>query len=565
MADALTSQPKAEPPALPPWVAGVERRMDELDPELTEDQINIVRGYGQERHYTHGQWMWRAGERDAGLVLVLEGELEIINPRGGEDSIIITHKRGHYGGEIVTMAGRGALVGGRAKGNCRVIHVDTGNLKQMLALESELGEILLVSFIVRRMRMLAESQGSVTLYGDPEEKQTAQLRTFLSRQGTPHSMMEIGDLTENPTLKNEGMNVLPVLQVGDHFFAQPSIRQAAETLGLAAQLDDDMLYDVAVIGGGPAGLAAAVYAGSEGLSVIVIESIAAGGQAGTSSRIENYLGFPTGISGMGLAGRAYLQATKFGAEIAVARSVENITCEDNHAIHLDGGDVVRAKAVVIASGAEYREPPIKDLDRFTGGGVHYGASFIEAQLCRQKEVAIVGGGNSAGQAAIYLAGFAKQVNIVIRSADLTQSMSIYLIDRIERAPNITVMGETEIIEAHGDSRLSHVTTRDRATGETAQMDVNHLFIFIGAVPASSFVPEHVARDANGFVLTGPALDEELLSKCRWPGDRAPFQYETSCPGIFAVGDVRSGSVKRVASAVGEGSVTIQAIHQVVNG
>lgn len=558
------------PPELPPWVAGVDKRMHELDPELSEAQIEIVQGYGEVASFADGEMIWSAGERDAGFHLVLEGRLEIVDKAGEDDEhIIITHRRGHYGGEIVTMAGRGALVGGRAKGPTRTVRVTTERLKEMLALESELGEILLVSFILRRMRMIAEEQGEVRLYGVAEEAKTANLRTFLSRQGVPFRLIETETPQQLPQSLDCPRNGLPVLTIGNRVLSQPSKREVAEELGIAAALEDDARYDVAVIGGGPAGLAAAVYGASEGLSVIVIESMVPGGQAGTSSRIENYLGFPTGISGQGLAGRAFLQATKFGAEIAVAREVETLECDAGqgagHIVRLDCGNTVRAGAVIVATGAVYREPPIKNLEAFTGGGVHYGASFLEAQLCRQKDVAIVGGGNSAGQAAIYLAGFARSVKIIVRGEGLHQSMSSYLIDRIERAENIAVVPHTEVTCANGDARLRSLTLRDRRDGTVRELDVAHLFVFIGAVPATEFVPAKVRLDEKGFVRTGDSLDADALAGVDWPLERAPFHLETSCPGIFAVGDVRSGSVKRVASAVGEGSVCIQYVHRILAG
>lgn len=548
---------------LPPWVAGVEHRMHELDPELTEGQIGIVKGYGEEVTYSDGDMLWQAGEREAGFFVVLDGALEIVDKNGDAEQIIITHKRGHYGGEVATMAGRGAFVGGRAKGTTRVIRLDTPSLRALLALEAELGEILLTSFILRRMRMLAESHGDVVLYGVSEEAATAKLRTFLSRQGIPHRLVETSDSASLPEGVGGGDVELPVITAGETRLSNPCIRELAEELGLAAQLFNKKYFDVAVIGAGPSGLAAAVYAASEGLSVVVIEAMVPGGQAGTSSRIENYLGFPTGISGQGLAGRAFLQATKFGAEIAVAREVTHLECGENHRLHLDGGDIVEAGAVIIATGAVYREPPIRGLDAFTGGGVHYGASYLEAQLCLSKDVAIVGGGNSAGQAAIYLSGFARSVKILIRGESLASSMSSYLIDRIERTANIELLPFTEVREAHGGKKLRALTVEDNRTGARRELDVAHLFVFIGAVPATGFAPDAIQLDERGFVLTGDKLRREDLSDLEWPHERAPFHLESSRPGVFAVGDVRAGSVKRVASAVGEGSVCIQYVHQIL--
>lgn len=548
---------------LPPWVAGVEHRMHELDPELTENQIEIVRGYGTEMEFGDGEMLWQAGQRDAGFHVVLDGHLEILDKPGAEERIIITHGRGHYGGEIVTISGRGALVAGRAKGKTRTLALSAGQLQRLLALESELSEILLTSFIVRRMRMLAENQGEVTLYGIEEEAATAKIATFLTRQGVPHRIIATTSVAELPDSLECSDTHLPVLTIGDAVIREPSIRQVADMLGISADIESGRSYDVAVIGGGPSGLASAVYGASEGLSVIVVEALVPGGQAGTSSRIENYLGFPTGISGQGLAGRAFLQASKFGAEIAVARQVEKIECGQPHIIHLDGGDEIRAGAIVIASGAVYREPPVENLDKFTGGGVHYGASYREAQLCRQKDVAIIGGGNSAGQAAIYLSGFARSVNIIIRGESLERSMSSYLIDRIARTQNIDVLPYTEVRCAHGDTKLQSITLLNNAESRETELEIAHLFVFIGAVPSTDFVPDQIELDDHGFVVTGDRLDAETLTEQNWPLERAPFHLESSCPGIFAVGDVRSGSVKRVASSVGEGSVCIQYVHQML--
>ncbi|WP_419913719.1 FAD-dependent oxidoreductase [Hoeflea sp.] len=546
---------------LPPWVAGVEARMHELDPELTEEQIDIVRGYGDERIFQDKELLWEAGQRNAGFFLVLEGLMEIVDKRGDAEDVIITHGRGHYGGEIVTMAGRSALVGGRAKGRTKVIEVSTARLKDLLALEAELGEIILTSFIVRRMRMIAENHGEVVLYGVDEEADTARIRTFLSRQGIPHVLVDTPTEGQLPDDIDCSEPKLPVLTIGGKILSRPTVRDVAEALGISAEVDCSQSFDVAVIGAGPAGLAAAVYAASEGLKVIVIEALVPGGQAGTSSRIENYLGFPTGISGQGLAGRAYLQATKFGAEISVAREVCSIECGERFAVRLDGQDRVDAGAVILASGAIYREPPIENLERFTGGGVHYGASYLEAQLCRNKDVVVVGGGNSAGQAAIFLSGFARNVKILIRGDSLHSSMSSYLIDRIDRAPNIAVMPHTEVRCANGDTKLNSLTLHNNQDNSDTQMACAHLFIFIGAVPATGFLPEKIKLDDRGFVVTGDRLDAKTLQDLDWKEDRQPFHLETTCPGIFAVGDVRSGSVKRVASAVGEGSVCVQYVHR----
>jgi len=448
------------PHPVPPWAAGTEGRMDELNPGLTEEQIAIVCRYGKEASFEDGAWLWRAGQRDAGFHLVMSREIEIVDTKCADQTVIITHGRGHYGGEIVTMTGRGALVGGRAKGDVTTIALTSEQLRSMIALESQLGETMLLSFILRRMRMVAEMQGDVVLYGVEAEAETGKLRSFLSRHSIPAHFVDVTDDGAQAMLQKLGMSAQdrPIVTTGQGMLVRPTIRDLAEHVQIAAEIEDGAHFDVVIVGGGPAGLAAAVYGASEGLSALVIESIAPGGQAATSSRIENFFGFPTGISGQALTGRGFLQAHKFGAEIAPARSIEKIECGPPHRLHLDGGETVTAGAVVIASGAIYREPPIENLDRFTGGGVHYGASHVEAQLCKDDAVML---------------------------------------------------------------------------------------------------------DGKGFVMTGPDLTADALAAAGWSLERRPTHLETTCPGIYAVGDVRSGSVKRVASAVGEGSVCIQFVHQVI--
>jgi thioredoxin reductase (NADPH) len=355
---------------------------------------------------------------------------------------------------------------------------------------------------------------------------------------------------------------LPLLICDNRRLTNPSNREIAECLGFAAELSECDQFDVGIVGAGPAGLAAAVYAASEGLSVVVVESCAVGGQAGTSSKIENYLGFPTGISGQALAGRAYLQAEKFGAEVAVAREVTKLYCGDPfHTLELDQAQRIKARSIVIASGAIYRQPPIEGLARFDGSGVHYGASYIEGQFCRGKDIAIVGGGNSAGQAAVYLSEHARRVSIIVRGESLAESMSSYLIRRIDNAGNIELLPYTEIERIEGGERITGLVVRDSRNGETRRLEASHLFIFIGAQPATRFAADDLVLDDRGFVKTGDALSVDDLRSAGWPLTRRPYLLETSCPRVFAAGDVRAGSVKRVASAVGEGSICVQLIHQ----
>jgi thioredoxin reductase (NADPH) len=551
--------------APPPWAAGTETRQHELDPELSEDEIDIVRRYGEEREIADGTLLWNIGDRKRGFFLVLDGELEIFRRTESGEHVIITLGRGHYGGETATLAGNGALVAGRAKGRTRVLAVSTENLRELIAIEAALGETLLLSFILRRMRMIAEQLGGVTLVGSSSERDTARIRTFLTRNAVPHELVDIdrGAAVEARVRSlHAAATELPLLICDDRRLTNPCNREIAECLGFAAELGEDAEFDVAIVGAGPAGLAAAVYAASEGLSVVIIESCAVGGQAGTSSKIENYLGFPTGISGQALAGRAYIQAEKFGAEVAVAREVTKLYCGDPyHTLELDGADRIKARSIVVASGAIYRRPPIEGLQTFDGGGVHYGASYIEGQFCRGKDIAIVGGGNSAGQAAVYLSEHARKVMILVRGDGLAESMSNYLIRRIDNAENIELLPCTEVERIEGGDRIRTLVIRDVRNGEIRRLEASHLFIFIGAQPATRFAADDLVLDDKGFVKTGDALSIAELQSAGWPLARRPYLLETSCPRVFAAGDVRAGSVKRVASAVGEGSICVQLIHQ----
>ncbi|MBA2410367.1 MAG: FAD-dependent oxidoreductase [Pyrinomonadaceae bacterium] len=551
--------------ASPPWAAGTEMRHHELYPELTADEIDIVRQYGIEREVADGTVLWDIGDRNTGFFLTLNGEVEVFRrDKDGEQSII-THGPGHYGGETVTMSGRGALLAGRANGYTRVLVVNTEKLRELIATEATLGEKILHSFILRRMRMIAEQLVSIKLVGFGGERDTARIRMFLTRNEVPHEVIDLGnveDVKKSLRAVDATAEDLPLLLCDGRRLSKPSNREIAESLGFATELSADVEFDVAVIGAGPAGLAAAVYAASEGLSVIVFESCAPGGQAGTTSKIENYLGFPTGISGQALAGRAYNQAQKFGAEIAVARKLIALRCGDPcHDLELDGGDRIKARSVVIASGAVYKQPPIEGLDAFDGSGVHYGASHVEAQFCHGKDIVIIGGGNSAGQAAVHLSAHARAVHIAVREAGLAESMSNYLIRRIDKIGNIEVLSCSEIQRVEGEDQISTIVIRDNRTGEMQRLNASHLFIFIGATPATDFVGDGLVLDDNGFVKTGDALTADDLHIAGWPFERRPYLLEASCPRIFAAGDVRSGSGKRVASAVGEGSTCVQFIHQ----
>ncbi|MEM1247666.1 MAG: FAD-dependent oxidoreductase [Acidobacteriota bacterium] len=560
----MMESPEARDAEAPPWAAGAAERMSELDPELDEAQIGIVRRYGEERRFADGELLWDIGQDGADFFVVLEGAVEIVRRDQEGEHVIITHRRGHYGGETVTMSGRAPLVFGRAFGATRAVAVEPQNLRALIATEPVLGEIIFRSFILRRMRMVAEHHGDIVIVGSDAYAGTGQLRSFLSRNGIPHDFAEVGSELQERLFEQRGLQEedLPVVLCGREVLRQPCNREIAECLGFATPLEDEQEADVVIVGAGAGGLAAATYAASEGLSAVVLEAVAPGGQAATSSKIENYLGFPTGISGQALMGRGFLQSQKFGALVAVARRVETIECgTPRHTVTLDGGTRLRARSIVVASGAEYREPPIEGMQEYLGSNVHYAASHLEGQMCRRKQVAVIGGGNSAGQAAVFLSGQARKVYVVIRSGGLEHSMSSYLIDRIDNTENIELLPHTEVQSLHGDAGLDHAIVLDNRTGETRPLEVGHVFVFIGAKPATEFLPERVLLDEREFVRTGGDLSTADLESVSWPLSRQPYLLETSCPRIFAVGDVRSGSVKRVASAVGEGSVSVQFVHR----
>lgn len=547
----------------PPWAAGAEGRTDELYPILSDAEMAVVLTYGEEISVPAGTRLWEVGDRNVAFYLVLDGEMEILRRDEAGEHNVYTHGRGGFSGETVTMSGRGAFVAGTARSDLRAVKVSNQRLRDLLAVEAELGEKILQAFILRRMRMISLHLGDIIIVGDEREKQAAGIREFLSRNGVPYAMVDATAEADAARLRKLDAETCPkpLVICGHARLSQPTIKEVADCLGLTAELPEDATFDVAVIGGGPAGLAAAVYAASEGLDVAVLEKCAIGGQAGSSSRIENYLGFPTGISGQALTGRGFLQAQKFGAEVAVAQEAAALICgAPYHTISFDCGGEVKARAVIIASGAIYRQPDIEGLEQFEGVGVHYGASHIQGMMCRGQDVVIVGGGNSAGQAAVYLSGRARKVSVLIRRDNLADTMSQYLIRRIESTPNIELVVHTEVQRLVGHAGIETIHVRNNQTGEETAMDATHLFLFIGAQPASHFLDEKIIRDDKGFVRTGDTLTAEHLEQAQWPLERKPFHLETSCPGIFAVGDIRSGSVKRVASAVGDGSVCVSFVH-----
>ena len=425
------------------------------------------------------------------------------------------------------------------------------------------------AFIVRRVELIAHGLGDVVLVGSNHCSGTLRVKEFLTRNGHPYSYIDLDrdadvqDLLDRFRLSAADVPVL--ICRGEVVLRNPTNQQIAECLGFNEAIDQTQIRDVVIVGAGPAGLAAAVYAASEGLDVLVLETNAPGGQAGSSSKIENYLGFPTGISGQALAGRAYTQAQKFGAQVMIAKGAKRLVCERKpYAIEIEDNMRVLARTVIIATGATYRTPSLDNLSRFEGAGVYYGATFMEAQLCRGEEVVVLGGGNSAGQAAVFLAQTAKRVHMLVRASGLAESMSRYLIRRIEQNPAIVLRTHTEIATLEGSNHLERVCWRDGRSGKIESHDIRHVFVMAGAVPSTQWLLGCVALDAKGFIPTGPDLSQDDLAVARWPLARPPHLLETSLPGVFAVGDVRGGNIKRVASAVGEGSIAISFVHQLLS-
>jgi thioredoxin reductase (NADPH) len=417
------------------------------------------------------------------------------------------------------------------------------------------------------VELIAAGVGDIVLVGSTYSASTLRIKEFLTRNGHPYSYIDLERDTDVQKLLDTfkiSASEIPVLICrGQVVLRNPTNQEIAECLGFNESVDQTKVRDLVVIGAGPSGLAAAVYGASEGLDVLLLETSSPGGQASSSSRIENYLGFPTGITGQELAGRAYVQAQKFGAHMLIAKARQLLCDSKPYVIEVENGARIPARTIVIATGAEYRRPPCKNLLRFEGAGVYYGATFVEAQLCGGEEAIVVGGGNSAGQAAVFLAQTAKRVHMLVRSAGLAESMSRYLIRRIEESPNIVVRTHTEIVGIEGSNHLESVRWRNNQTGQTEEHKISHIFIMTGADPNTSWLDGCIALDSKGFIKTGPDLSQENLSAAQWSLAREPYLLETSLPGVFAVGDVREGSIKRVASAVGEGSTAISIIHKVL--
>ena len=537
-------------------------RLEQTFPALTSAEIARMRGFGEIRTYRDGESLFETGKPGLGMFVILSGHVAITQRDGlGHVTPVIDQGPGQFLAEIGQLSGRVALVDGHAEGEVETLLIPPERLRALLVAEADLGERIMRALILRRVRLIQGGVGGPVLIGPQDSGGVIRLQGFLTRNGYPHHLLD-------PVADHEAAELIaryspsptdwPLVVVADGtVLRNPSVSELARAMGMVRAIARDKIYDVAVVGSGPAGLSTAVYAASEGLSVAVCDARAFGGQAGASARIENYLGFPTGISGLALTARAYNQAQKFGADMMIPVEVKSLDCsrgDGAFGLTLDDGEVLCARAIVVASGARYRRPEIENLADFEGRGVWYWASPIEARLCAEQEIALVGGGNSAGQAAVFLAGHARKIYMIIRGGGLGASMSRYLIERIEATPNIELLFNTELVALEGeDGSLARVRWRSRLGGEASSINIRNVFLFVGADPATGWLDGcGVTVDRGGFVVTG-AQSEQNQGKPVPP-------LETSVPGVFAVGDVRSGSVKRVGGAIGEGAQVVAALH-----
>jgi thioredoxin reductase (NADPH) len=542
--------------------------LERVFPVLTPEQIARVASYGRRRPVAAGEILLEAGDPVPRMFLVISGEIELVR-LGKVEQLVAVVRPGQFTGEMNLLFGRPGMVQIGAAQAAEVVEMRHEDVLALIQTDAELGETLMRAFILRRVDLFAQGVGDVVLIGSLHSPATLRAREFLTRNGHPHTYVDLDrdrDVQELLDRFQVTESDIPVLICrGTVVLRNPTNRQIADCLGFNAGVDHAHVHDVVIVGAGPAGLAAAVYAASEGLDVLVLEANAPGGQAGSSSRIENYLGFPTGISGQELASRAFTQAEKFGAHITIAQGATRLLCgRSPYAVRIDNGPDAPARTIVVATGAEYRKLSADNASRFEGAGVYYAATFMEAQLCRGEEVAVVGGGNSAGQAAVFLAQTARRVHILVRSDGLAETMSRYLIRRIEQSPVIALRTRTEIVALEGGEALERVRWRNSAAGAVETRDIRHVFVMMGAVPNTAWLQGCVALDSRGFIKTGPDLSKEDLAAAGWPLARSPHLLETTLPGVFAVGDLRAGNLKRVASAVGEGATAIGFVHRVLS-
>jgi thioredoxin reductase (NADPH) len=544
-------------------------RQAQMFPQLSAAQIARLEPHGTHRHVNKGEILTEPGDRHRPMLVVLSGSIEVVQTGMSKEVLVTVHTAGSFAGEMSTLQGVGSLVRMRVRESGDLLVIPEERLRTIVQTDAELSELFMRAFILRRVGLIDSQAGDVILLGSSQSAGTLRLQQFLTRNAFPFVNLDVNtDAAAHAMLERFHINVddVPVVLCrSEVVLKNPSNEEVAACLGMNQQIDDDRVRDLIVVGAGPAGLAAAVYGASEGLDVLVLETGTPGGQAGSSSKIENYLGFPTGISGLALAGRARVQAQKFGAEIRTAYSAMKLNCDQRpYAVQLGGDARVRARSIIIATGAEYRQLNIENASHFLGVGIYYAASAIEARRCERQEVIVVGGGNSAGQAAVYLAGKCRHVHLLVRSNGLAESMSQYLIRRIAETPNITLHVNTEITSLQGGEQLQGVTWKTAPDNIEETHSIGHVFLMTGAVPSTHWLKGCIALNDKGFVRTGSDLTATDLPPTNGFAARLPQSFETNWPGIFAVGDVRCGSVKRVAAAVGEGSACVQQVHQVLH-
>lgn len=534
-----------------------------LFPKLGEPHLALLEPLSSRRRSQTGEVLFGPETPLPKLYVVLSGSIELTGVSNGSEASLGILEAGQFTGELNQLSGRRSLVFCRTIVSGELLELSRDSLRKAMQSDAALGNILLSSFVLRRTFLIANSVGDAVLIGSKYSGDTLRLRSFLARNGHPYTYLDL-DSDENVQTALDQFSLLPgdipvLICRGQLVLRNPSNVEAASCFDLNAGIDQTDTYDLVVVGAGPAGLGAAVYGASEGLKILAVEGNAPGGQAGSSSRIENYLGFPLGISGQELADRAFVQAEKFGAKISVARQATGLICTRSpYVVQLDQGEAIMTQTVIVATGSRYRKLNVPNAARFEDTGIFYGATFVEAPLCQGDDVVVVGGGNSAGQAAVFLAGFARHVYLLIRGPGLQNTMSRYLIARIEASPQITLNVGTTVQALEGDSHLEQISWREDATGIISTHRIQHIFIMTGADPNTDWLSDCLATDEKHFIKTGAEVTDV------WPLKRSPFPLETSVPGIFAVGDVRAGSIKRVASAVGEGSMAVQFVHQVLD-
>ena len=534
-------------------------------PILTASQIERIRDFATPREVTAEEILYEPGDDTPPVFVVISGGIKILAVGGVEERTVTTYGVGQFSGELLMVSGRRSIYRCQAIETGTLLELSAKDLRIIIGKDAELSDVFMKAFLARRLSLKDKGEGNVVVLGSRYSANTLAAREFLTRDGHPFTYLDLDvDQTAQELLDRFGVSTddIPVVICNNtQVLRNPSPEDIAECLGFNSNIDESQVRDLVVVGAGPAGLAAAVYAASEGLDVLVVEKGAPGGQAGSSSKIENYLGFPAGLSGNELAASAIAQSEKFGAQIMVARTVERLTCGKRpYKVTLDNGQEIPARAVVLATGAQYNKPSLPNLDTFSGRGVYYNATFMEAQLCAGEQVIVVGGGNSAGQAAVFLAQNSAGVLMLVRSSSLTETMSRYLVQRIEKNPLIQVLYSSELTSLQGNGHLEQVSWIEKNTHAISTKPIRHVFVMAGASPKTAWLAGCVSLDKKGFVLTGRDL-ESVQSPIPWPLSRPPHMLETSVPGVFVVGDVRSGNVKRVASAVGEGSIVVHLVHQ----